>query len=92
MLTVDQLGTLMADLGVSTIVVDIDPQANLSTMFLDEERLEELWPGGDHRQSILASVLPVLRGTGDISDPHVETITRNPWTTPRIPCGSRHSS
>ena len=57
--------------------MDIDPQANLSTMFLSEERLEELWPDGDHPQSILGSVSPILRGIGDISEPHVEAITEN---------------
>ena len=47
------LAWMYADLGISTVAVDIDPQANLSTMFLEEERLEELWPDGEHPQSIL---------------------------------------
>ena len=71
------LAWMYADLGVSVVAVDLDPQANLSTMFLSEERLEELWPDGDHPQSILGSVSPILRGIGDMSDPHVETITDN---------------
>ena len=71
------LAWMYADLGISAIAVDIDPQANLSTMFLEEERLEELWPDGDHPQSILGSVSPILRGIGDISEPHVEAITEN---------------
>ena len=71
------LAWMYADLGISTVAVDIDPQANLSTMFLEEDRLEELWPDGDHPQSILGAVLPILRGTGDVSEPHVEPITSN---------------
>ena len=71
------LAWMYADLGVSTVAVDIDPQANLSTMFLEEERLEALWPDGEHPQSILGAVSPILRGTGDISEPHVEPITSN---------------
>ena len=71
------LAWMYADLGISAVAVDIDPQANLSTMFLSEERLEELWPDGDHPQSILGSVSPILRGIGDISEPHVEAITEN---------------
>jgi cellulose biosynthesis protein BcsQ len=45
-------------------------------MFLEEDRLEELWPDGDHPDSILGAVAPILRGLGDIKDPHVEAITR----------------
>ena len=71
------LAWMYADLGISTVAVDIDPQANLSTMFLEEDRLEELWPDGDHPQSILGAVSPILRGIGDVSEPHVETITGN---------------
>ena len=71
------LAWMYADLGISTVAVDIDPQANLSTMFLEEDRLEELWPDGDHPQSIMGAVSPILRGTGDISEPHVEPITSN---------------
>ena len=71
------LAWMYAELGISTVAVDIDPQANLSTMFLEEDRLEELWPDGDHPQSILGAVSPILRGTGDVSEPHVEPITDN---------------
>ena len=71
------LAWMYADLGVSVVAADIDPQANLSTMFLNEERLEELWPDGDHPDSILGSVSPILRGVGDIAEPHVEEIAQN---------------
>ena len=71
------LAWMYSDLGVSTVAVDIDPQANLSTMFLEEGRLEALWPDGEHPQSILGAVSPILRGIGDIFEPHVETITGN---------------
>ena len=69
------LAWMYADLGVSVVAADLDPQANLTAMFLDEDRLEELWPDGDHPQSILGSISPILRGLGDIKDPHVEPIT-----------------
>jgi cellulose biosynthesis protein BcsQ len=46
-------------------------------MFLSENRLEELWPDSDHPRSVLGSVSPILRGLGDIADPHVEDITTN---------------
>ena len=72
------LAWMYADLGVSVVAVDLDPQANLSAMFLSEDRLEELWPNeGQHPNSILGSVSPILRGLGDIAKPHVEEVTEN---------------
>lgn len=38
------LAWMFADHGIKTLAVDLDPQANLTAMFLNEERLEELWP------------------------------------------------
>ena len=33
------LAWMFADHGIKTLAVDLDPQANLTAMFLDEERL-----------------------------------------------------
>lgn len=71
------LAWIFADLGLQVLAVDLDPQANLSSMFLDEDRLEELWPEGEHPQSLLGAIQPLLRGMGDISPPHVEEIDDN---------------
>ena len=71
------LSWMFGELGYSVVAADLDPQANLTAMFLDEDRLEELWPDGDHPQSILGSVSPILRGLGDISEPHVEEVSDN---------------
>ena len=71
------LAWMYSELGVSVVAADLDPQANLTVMFLDEDRLEELWPDGDHPASILGSISPILRGIGDIRRPHVEEITTN---------------
>jgi cellulose biosynthesis protein BcsQ len=68
---------MFADLGVKVVAADLDPQANLTSMFLDEDRLEELWPDNDHPQTILGSIKPILKGTGDILEPHLENITDN---------------
>ena len=71
------LSWMYADLGASVVVADLDPQANLTAMFLSEDRLEDLWPDGDHPHSILGSISPILRGLGDISTPHVEEVDHN---------------
>ncbi len=69
------LAWMFADNGISTLAVDLDPQANLTAMFLDEERLEELWPDDEHPQTVYGTLRPILRGIGDIANPHVEQIT-----------------
>ena len=71
------LAWMYSEIGVSVVAADLDPQANLTAMFLDEDRLEELWPDGDHPASILGSISPILRGLGDVTTPHVEEITTN---------------
>ncbi|MEZ5602007.1 MAG: ParA family protein, partial [Candidatus Competibacteraceae bacterium] len=72
------LAWMFADHGIPTLAVDLDPQANLTAMFLDEERLEELWPDDDeHPQTVYGAIRPILRGIGDIAKPHVEKI--NPF-------------
>jgi cellulose biosynthesis protein BcsQ len=68
------LAWMYAELGVATIAADLDPQANLTAMFLEEERLEEVWPDGDHPDTIYGAIYPLLDGTGDVTAPHVESI------------------
>lgn len=69
------LAWMFADRGVKTLAVDLDPQANLTAMFLNEERLESLWPDDEHPDTVFGAIRPILRGTGDIAEPHVEKIT-----------------
>jgi cellulose biosynthesis protein BcsQ len=57
---------MFADMGVKTLAVDLDPQANLTSAFLDESSLESLWSSGD--ATILSAVMPILEGTGDVAD------------------------
>lgn len=71
------LAWMYADLGHKVIAADFDPQANLTSMFLDDDRLEELWPDGEHPQTVLGAVKPILKGTGDINRPHVENVADN---------------
>ncbi|MGB4583548.1 MAG: ParA family protein [Rhodoferax sp.] len=71
------LAWMFAEHGVKTLAVDLDPQANLTAMFLTESRLELLWPDGDHPDTIYGAINPILRGTGDINTPHIEQINMN---------------
>lgn len=69
------LAWMFTERGIKVLAVDLDPQANLTSMFLDEDRLEELWPDGEHPQTVYGSIQPILRGIGDIAQPHVEKLT-----------------
>ena len=69
------LAWMFADHGIKTLAVDLDPQANLTAMFLDEDRLEALWPDDEHPDTVYGAIRPILRGTGDIAQPSVEMVT-----------------
>ncbi|HJX26379.1 MAG TPA: AAA family ATPase [Thermoanaerobaculia bacterium] len=64
-----------ADLGYRVVAVDLDPQSNLSAAFLEEDRLEELWPEGKHPETIFGAVNPLISGIGDVAVPHLEGIS-----------------
>ncbi|MDF0591494.1 ParA family protein [Candidatus Methanocrinis natronophilus] len=69
------LAWMYVDLGLNVLAADLDPQANLTAAFLEEDRLEELWPDGLHDKTVYGSIEPLLRGIGDILDePHTEEI------------------
>ncbi|MBN8729184.1 MAG: AAA family ATPase [Acidobacteria bacterium] len=68
---------MCSELGVPALAADLDPQANLTAAFLPEDRLEELWPASGLAQTVFGSVQPLIRGVGDISDPHIEHIQDN---------------
>ena len=74
---VHHLAWMYVELGYAVVAADLDPQANLSTVLLEEDRLACLWPDGDHPDSVLGAVSPILRGLGDIREPHVEEIAPN---------------
>jgi len=71
------LAWMFADHGVRTLAVDFDPQANLTAMFLEEERLESLWSNDNHPNTVYGTIQPILRGIGDIARPTVEMINEN---------------
>ena len=60
--------------GLKVLAVDLDPQANLTAMFLEEEHLERLWPEGEHPGTILGSLRPMIRGLGDLGVPVLHSV------------------
>ena len=69
------LAWIYADLGLNVVAADLDPQANLTSMFLEDEQLEAIWMDGDHKQTIYGAFQPLLDGTGDVAAPHVEDVS-----------------
>ncbi len=71
------LSWMFAELGVRVLAVDLDPQANLTAAFLDEDRLEFLFEQAGAPRTIFGAVQPLITGTGDVGIPHIEAITDN---------------
>ncbi len=69
------LSWMFADMGLRVIAGDLDPQSNLTSAFLDEERLEQVFPANDHALTLYGALYPLKAGTGDIAPPHVEPIS-----------------
>lgn len=69
------LAWMFADLGLSVLAADLDPQANLTSMFLPEEALEEIWEEGGSAQTVSGCLAPLLEGSGDIAKPYVAPIS-----------------
>lgn len=66
---------MYADLGRKVVAVDLDPQANLTEAFLDEERIEALWRGGGEHGTIYDAMSALARGVKDLQTPVRETIS-----------------
>lgn len=67
------LAWMLQELGRRVVAVDLDPQSNLTSAFLDDDTLERLWPDGPHHpETILGAIDPMLNYMGDIQ--HVESM------------------
>ncbi len=63
------LAWMLSELGYTVVAVDLDPQANLTSMFLDEETLEDLWLPDNHpgeARTVYQAVEKLKRGLGDV--------------------------
>lgn len=69
------LAWMYADNDWRVLAADLDPQANLTATFLDEDRLESVvFEYGDEADTIYECVRPLIRGIGDVSNPVLEPI------------------
>ena len=70
------LAWMLSDIGYRVLACDLDPQANLTAAFLDEDQLEKLWDEDNEAsaKTILQCVRPLTK-VGDIKDPTLVEIT-----------------
>ncbi len=69
------LAWTFADMGKNVLIADLDPQANLTAAFLDEEKIENLWEDPSPGSTIFRAVKP-LTDVGDIAEPRLQRITQ----------------
>ncbi len=73
------LAWMYRDLGLNVLAADFDPQANLTSAFLDEDRLEQIWLATEQPNTVFRCFQPLIRGIGDIADPIAEVIDDGLW-------------
>ncbi len=65
------LAWMFSQQGYTVLAADVDPQCNLTSMFLSEDDLEE----SNNENTIYTSIAPLLKGTGDIHLPNLIDVT-----------------
>ncbi len=70
------LAWMLSELDYKVVAADLDPQSNLTSMFLPLERLEEIFEKGDNSHTVLGSLKPVVEGEG-YEKIHLEQISEN---------------
>lgn len=70
------LAWMFSSLGKQVVIADLDPQANLTAAFLNEDQIESLWNAPQPGSTIYQCVKP-LTGVGDIVAPTLQTIGPN---------------
>ena len=62
---------MLSEMGIDIVAADFDPQATLTSAFLTEDRLEEIWnePGA---LTVAGAIRPLIERNGDLVSPLVE--------------------
>src|SRR5690606_19685381 len=66
---------MLSEMGIKTVAIDLDPQSNLTSMFLTEDRLEEVY-GNNAPVTILDAITPIVNGDPAVPV-HIEQINDN---------------
>jgi chromosome partitioning protein len=68
---------MLAEMGHKCLAVDLDPQTNLTSMFLPDEELERIYTQDQNRETLLSGIKPLDRGIGDIARVKVHDVGQN---------------
>ena len=70
------LAWMFSSLDKRVVIIDLDPQANLTAAFMEEDEIEAIWDGQDSGSTIYQCVKP-LTGVSDIAEPVLQKIAEN---------------
>ena len=70
------LSWTFADMGKRVVVVDLDPQANLTAAFFTDDEIEDIWGNPSPGSTIFSCVKP-LAGVSDIAHPILKRASQN---------------
>jgi len=76
------LAWMYSDLGLRVLAVDLDPQANLTAAFFDEDTLEDILGDNSHQLTVYRSILPLVQGTGHTKEPYPLIVGDGPAVLP----------
>ncbi len=75
------LAWMYAGLRKRVVVVDLDPQANLTAAFLSEDKIETLWERSEEGSTIYSCLQP-LTAVGDLIEPVLQRISTDLYLVP----------
>lgn len=75
------LAWMFAEQGKRVVCADIDPQANLTAAFLDEDAVADIWEGEEAGSTIYRCVAPLMR-VHDLASPQLKKFHENLFLLP----------
>jgi chromosome partitioning protein len=76
------LAHMFQRIGVSVLAADLDPQADLTTAFLDEDQVESLWDDTRRQATLGDAIHPLLGESGDIRSVDPVEMDDGLWLAP----------
>jgi cellulose biosynthesis protein BcsQ len=70
------LSWMFSEQGIRVVALDLDPQANLTAAFLDEDKLEYLWEQASGPETIYRCLLPLTK-VADLQEAVLEPMAAN---------------
>lgn len=71
------LSWMFSELGKRVVVADLDPQANLTSAFLNDDSIEKIWNGKASEATTIYRCIKPLTRTGSYAEPELTSISDN---------------